>query len=133
MNADIYTRESSPRRPDDRAPVVSRDDSGRARQRFLNLLLVKARVYPEPTTRNRAHRARIARERFQSPGAVVAGWLGARAKEAAPGQLSEAELCARSRLKSAKRRRGVRPPSSSAAELAAAPASCALARARNCA
>jgi transposase len=42
-----------------------RRDLGRARQRVSKLLLVEGRVYPEPTTWNRAHRAWIARQRFQ--------------------------------------------------------------------
>jgi transposase len=42
-----------------------RRDLGRARQRVSKLLLVEGRVYPEPTTWNRAHRAWIARQQFQ--------------------------------------------------------------------
>lgn len=42
-----------------------RRDLGRARQRVSKLLLVEGRVYPEPTTWNRGHRAWIARQRFE--------------------------------------------------------------------
>jgi transposase len=42
-----------------------RRDLGRARQRVSKRLLVEGRVYPEPTTWNRAHRAWIARQRFE--------------------------------------------------------------------
>lgn len=42
-----------------------RRDLGRARQRVSKLLLVEGRVYCEPTTWNRAHRAWIARQRFE--------------------------------------------------------------------
>jgi transposase len=42
-----------------------RRDLGRARQRVSKLLLVEGRVYPEPTTWNRAHRRWIAGQRFE--------------------------------------------------------------------
>jgi transposase len=42
-----------------------RRDLGRARQRVSKLLLVEGRVYPEATTWNHAHRAWIARQRFE--------------------------------------------------------------------
>jgi transposase len=49
-----------------------RRDLGRARQRVSKLLLVEGRVYPEPTTWNRAHRAWIARQRFAHPATELA-------------------------------------------------------------
>jgi transposase len=49
-----------------------RRDLGRSRQRVSKLLLVEGRVYPQPTTWNRAHRAWIARQQFEHPATELA-------------------------------------------------------------
>jgi transposase len=49
-----------------------RRDLGRARQRVSKLLLVEGRVYPEPTTWNRAHRQWLACQQFDQSATELA-------------------------------------------------------------
>ena len=55
-----------------RSREAVRRDLGRARHRVSKLLLVEGRVYPEPTTWNRAHRQWLGRQQFDQPATELA-------------------------------------------------------------